>query len=132
MTGQQKPLPDGALPIAQARQRGLKPAGNVIVSYVGPTHWDAHHVFCESGVRYEWAWSEGLPLTIVVKPDINAMDAIKGCFWSLYFLSVGYPRIIDIEQRLVSHAVQLVPEPVLWHLKDTSEYFPEDSSATRS
>lgn len=120
------PVPAGAEVIDRARQAGKRPDGAVIVSYVGPTPWDAYHVHCESGRLYRWGWSEDLELAIVVEPGIDAMDAIRGCFWP------ANPRtlttIIDIKQRLVSYIVRLLPEPQLWHLRDVSAYFPEGSA----
>jgi hypothetical protein len=122
MSAHRLPLPDGALPIEQARERGQKPAGSVIVSYVGPTPWDAPHVFCESGLRYRWAWSEELPLVIVTAPGIDAGDAIRGCYWPTN--PREFTTLIDIERRHVAFIVRLLPKPVLWHLTDVSEYFP--------
>lgn len=118
-----RPLPPGAHPIAQARQQGLKPDGDVIVSFVGLTPWLAPHVFPKTGIQYDWDWSEELPLVIVMKPGIDASDAIRGCYWP------ANPRqlltLIDIESRHVSYVVEMLPKPKLWHLKDVSEYFPE-------
>lgn len=119
----QLPIPTGAHAIAKARQQGLKPAGEVIVSYVGHTPWDAHHVFCESGIKYQWEWSKELPLVIVMAQGIDASDAIRGCFWPTN------PRelltLIDIEREQVSYVIDLIPKPKLWHRKDVSDYFPE-------
>lgn len=120
------PVPVGAEVIERARRAGKRPDGAVIVSYVGPTPWDVHHVHCESGKRYRWGWSEDLQLAIVVEPGIDAMDAIRGCFWPTN------PRhlttIIDIKQRMVSYVLDLLPSPRLWPLRDVSGYFPEGSA----
>lgn len=124
------PLPTGAAPIEQARLSGRKPVAPVIVSYVGDTPWDAHHVFCRSGVRYRWGWSENLELAIVVKPGVDAMDAIRGCYWPAD--SQHLTAVIDIHGRKVSYIVQMLPKPRLWHLLDVSEYFPEESHAHHS
>lgn len=120
------PIPNGAQPIAQARQRGLKPAGYVIVSYVGHTPWDAHHVYCESGEKYQWDWSKELPLTIVMAPGIDAGDAIRGCFWPTN--SKQLLTLIDIERKQVSFVIELIPKPKLWHRKEVFDYFPETAT----
>lgn len=118
------PMPGGAWPIAQARRQGLKPAEAVIVSYVGETPWQGPHVHCDSGKAYDWAWSEGLSLVIVVANGTDATDAIRGCFWPEHHNRTGFPTLIDIENRRVAYIVRLVPKPALWHLLDTSEHFP--------
>lgn len=126
----QIPLPSGAAVIERARQRGLKPADAVIVSYVGITPWDAYHVFCESGRRYRWGWSEDLELAIVVAPGIDAMDAFRGCFWPAN--AKCFTTVIDIERKQVASIVRMLPEPVLWHRADVSDYFPEEAYALHS
>lgn len=124
------PLPAGAGAIEQARARGLRPADAVIVSYVGVTPWDAHHVFCESGRRYRWGWSQDLELAIVVVPGIDAMDAFRGCFWPTN--ARCFTTVIDIERKQVASIVRMLPKPVLWHLADVSDYFPDESHALNS
>lgn len=130
MSDERQPLPRGAEQIERARQQGLRPAGPIVVSYVGWTPWATHHVFCESGKRYRWGWSEELELVVVVAPGIDAMDAIRGCFWPTN------PRhlttIIDIEQQMVSYILDLLPSPKLWHLRDVSAYFPKEQHAIHS
>lgn len=120
-------LPCGAEVIEQARARGLRPADAVIVSYVGGTPWDAHHVFCESGHRYRWGWSEDLELAIVVAPGIDAMDAFRGCYWPANAKS--FTTVIDIERKQVASIVRMLPTPVLWHRADVSDYFPRNPCA---
>lgn len=115
-------LPHGAHPIAQARQRGLKPADGVLVSFVGPTPWQAHHVFAESGKRYDWSWSDGLQIHVVLKPGIDATDAINNLFDP--FNTEHLLGVIDIERKAVSFVVTMNP-PTLWHRADVSDYFPE-------
>lgn len=124
------PIPAGADVIEQARQRGLKPADAVIVSYVGETPWDAHHVFCESGRRYRWGWSEELELVIVVAPGIDAMDAFRGCYWPTN--AKCFTTVIDIVRKRVAYIVRMLPAPVLWHRVDVTEYFPEETYALHS
>lgn len=87
------------------------------------TPWQGHHVHCESGKRYDWDWSEDLELVIVVSPEVDAWNAICGCFWPTN--ARCFTTLIDIESKLVSYIVALLPEPKLWHLRDVTEYFPE-------
>ncbi len=117
------PIPQGAWPIAQARQQSLKPADGILVSFVGPTPWDAHHVFPESGKRYDWSWAAGLEIHVVVKPGIDATDAIN----SLYdpFNTQTLLGLIDIERKQVSYVCALLPEPVLWPRRYVGDFFPE-------
>jgi len=120
------PLPSCAHQIEQARKQRLRPAGNVIVSFVGLTPWDGYHVHCESGKRYRWAWSEDLPLVIVMKPGIDAGDAIRGCFWPANAHTLL--TLIDIERQRVSFVTALLPKPVLWHRKNVTDYFPSEQT----
>lgn len=121
-------LPANAGAIASARRGGLKPAKPVIVSYVGQTCWDGEHVHCESGQRYDWAWSEGLQIVIATAPGIDTRDAIFGTFWPLHFMACGYPTLIDVECQKVAHIVALIPKPTLWPVRDVSGYFPKESA----
>lgn len=121
------PLPRGAELIERARARGLKPAGAVIVSYVGDTPWDADHVYCESGKRYRWAWSENLELVIVVEPGVDALDAFRGCFWPAN--PAHLTTVIDIQKKQVAFITEMLPKPVLWRRSDVSDYFPEEAYA---
>jgi hypothetical protein len=121
------PLAYGAHRVAQARREGMRPADPIIVSYVGPTPWQGVHVLCESGKAYDWAWSEDLTVAIVMAPGIDAMGAIRGCFWPCK--ADAYLTLIDIEKHLVSYVVAMHPKPKLWHLKDVSEYFPQEPVA---
>ncbi len=119
-----KPIPPGAHQIAQARQRGLRPACDVIVSFVGQTPWDGVHVFPKPGISYDWEWSEHLPITIVLAPGIDAWSAIAGCFWPTD--PDRFLRLIDIERKSVAHVISLIPKPVLWHCRDVKDYFTEE------
>lgn len=118
-----KPLPPGAWPIANVRAQGYRPAKPVIVTFVGETPWDGEHVHCESGKSYDWAWSEDLPLMIVMAPGIDISDALRGCFWPT---TMSLLTLVDIENERVSHVLDLIPKPKLWHLADVSEYFPKE------
>lgn len=115
------PIPQGAWSIAQARQQCLRPADGILVSFVGPTPWDAHHVFPESGKRYDWSWAEGLEIQIVLKPGIDATDAINNLFDPM---NKTLLRLIDIERKQVSDVCALLPKPVLWP-RHIGDYFPE-------
>lgn len=120
------PLPDGAWPIAKARQQGLRPDGAIIVSFVGPTPWEGVHVFCEGGQQYDWNWSENLWLTIVTEPGIDVTDAINGCFWPENTKEML--TLIDIERQQVFDIPRVLPRPVLWP-RDSSAHFPAEEFA---
>jgi hypothetical protein len=116
------PLPQGAWPIAKARQQGLKPADGILVSFVGPTPWDAHHVFAESGKSYDWSWAVGLEIHIVLEPGVDAQDAINHLYDPFNTTLLG---LIDIERKQVSYVCCLLPKPVLWHRKNAGDFFTE-------
>lgn len=117
-----RPFPRGAGEIARARKSGFRPAQPVIVTYVGDTEWDGVHVHCESGQRYDWAWSEELPLVIAMRPGVDAMDAIRGCFWPCN--AHQFLTLIDVDRKLVSYVVGLLPKPKLWPEPDVTRYWP--------
>ncbi len=121
--------PPGAASVIESRERMDFREGPVIVSYVGTTPWDAPHVHCTSGQDYDWEWAWGLELCVVLKPGVNARDAILNCFQRCTL--DRFLTLIDIERKLVSYVVCLMPERV-WHLRDVSAYFPEPACATHS
>lgn len=116
------PMPDEAWRIASVRKQGYRPAGSVIVSYVGETDWQGQHVHCISGKHYDWAWSRDLSIVIAMVPGCDISDALRGCFWPL---APEFLTLIDVENQRVSHVIDLLPKPRLWHLADVSAYFPE-------
>jgi len=62
------PLPQGALPILQARMKGVAPAGMVIVSMVGSV-WTAQPlIHAKPDETYDWRVLRGLDVCVYV-PD---------------------------------------------------------------
>lgn len=59
-------LPYGALPIADARKRGLKPADMVIVSLVGPLDC-GNPVVIAGSKEYDWWWTRGLQICVFAR-----------------------------------------------------------------
>lgn len=116
------PLPRNASAIAAARQGGLRPAKPIVVSYVGDTPWDNPTVYADSGQRYDWSWAKDLEVQIVVKPGVDATDAVDSLFDPF---ATSYLGLIDIERKHVSFVVSLDP-PVLWPMRDTTDYFPTE------
>jgi len=117
-----KPMPRNAAPILEARLGGLKPAGTVIVSFVGDTPWDGPTVYCDSGQKYDWAWAEKLEFCVVVNPETDATDALENLF--KHQSSASYLCLIDIQLQQVSYLLSLQPQK-LWHRKVVSDFFPE-------
>jgi len=60
------PLPENATPILQARMKGLRPAGLVIVSLRGRVLTQQPLVLAELGVDYDWRWVRGLDVCVYV------------------------------------------------------------------
>jgi hypothetical protein len=60
------PLPKKAEAIVQARMKGLRPAGLVIVSLCGRVLTQQPLVLAEPGVAYEWRWVRGLDVCVYV------------------------------------------------------------------
>lgn len=60
------PLPKNAEQIVQARMKGLRPAGLVIVSLRGRVLTQQPLVLAEPGVAYDWRWVRGLDMCVYV------------------------------------------------------------------
>jgi len=61
------PLPQNAVPIMQARMKGLRPAGLVIISLCGPVPTQQPLVLAEPGAAYDWRWVRGLDVCVYVR-----------------------------------------------------------------
>lgn len=94
-------MPRNAAPILNLRLQGKAPAFGVVVSYVGDTPYQGlAHVFCDSGRRYDFGFLAGLQAIIVVRPGVDASDAIRK-LWKLYLEEStpldGFPILVDIQ-----------------------------------
>jgi len=59
-------LAKGAQPIIDARKRGQKPNELILVSLIGPTGEANHTVFASVDIAYDWRWTVGLQVCLVV------------------------------------------------------------------
>lgn len=101
-------MPSGARAIVKARTAGQKPADGVIVSFVGQTDLEGHHVFARSGEVYDWRFLRGLDVSIVVKAGVDARDAMRRIF-SETLPTTGYPWIVDTERKELAYLVRTKP-----------------------
>lgn len=60
------PLPQNAAPIVQARMKGMRPSGLVIVSLRGPILTQQPLALAEPGAAYDWRWVRGLDVCVYV------------------------------------------------------------------
>lgn len=76
--------------IIVARQKGLKPAGLILVSLVGRITERNHTVYAKSGVEYDWRWVRGLQICIYAsqasmwRPVANAIAAERPAYLALW------------------------------------------------
>ena len=64
-------LPTGAVEIVEARKRGLKPAGMLIISLMGKTGESNHTIFANPNSVYDWRWIIGLDACIYFRRGID-------------------------------------------------------------
>ncbi|MGE5652513.1 MAG: hypothetical protein ACM34A_20155 [Bacillota bacterium] len=62
-------IPFNALPIVDARRRGLKPAGLILISLIGRVNEQNHTVYANAQKQYDWQWVRGLHVCIYTSPD---------------------------------------------------------------
>lgn len=96
------PLPRNASRLLQLG--GLTPGDWLVASFVGETLLDGPHVFADSGRRYDWEFTAGLAVAIVVKPGIDAGHAIASIF-RVCNPMLSYPQILDIERKQLAYVV---------------------------
>lgn len=96
----------------------IKPGETVIASFIGSTNFAEPHVFCGSGVRYDWRFLRGLQVAIVVKPGIDAQHAMR----SVFELTEPYPTLVDVERQVVGSLVDRIGGGLkLWPRRRGSE-----------
>lgn len=64
-------IASNALPILEARKRGLKPAEMILVSLIGRINESNHTVYAKPGREYDWLWARGLQVCIYTSPDVD-------------------------------------------------------------
>lgn len=110
-------IPRGAWPIVDRHLKGAEPSKRkLVVSFVGEHDFEGETVHCTPGVAYEWAWVWGRSVIILVKPGIDATQAVLGIFrWSPGGSRTGTycPVLVDVESRQAAHVVQVSPRLML-------------------
>jgi hypothetical protein len=93
------PYPRNAHPIVEARARGLKPAGPLLV--VATSQYqrlpDDAHVFVEPERLYRWDWVRGLDNIVVL---VDASTKLGSLLVDLEEAHVGQIDVVDVERRL--------------------------------
>lgn len=77
------PLPQNAARIVQARMKGLRPAGLVIVSLRGRVLTQQPLVLAKLGAAYDWRWVRGLDVCVYL-PD--------GDHWAVTLKAIALAR----------------------------------------
>ncbi|WP_208507928.1 hypothetical protein [Variovorax paradoxus] len=89
--------PRNAAPIVEARAKGMRPAGLLIVVMTDRYERlpnDAH-VFVDAGVRYCWDWARGLPNVVVVMDARTKLGTLLG---DLMGARIGQVDVVDVER----------------------------------
>lgn len=95
-------LPRNAAGILIARQqRGLRPEGVIVVSFVGQTDFDCTHVLAYQGEEYDWRFLYDLPVMVVTKPGIDCLPAVRAIFDEAQL----YPTLVDIERQRAASVI---------------------------
>ena len=102
--------PRNASSIVLGRDRGVRPADPVVISFVGDTGWENPHVYADSGEVYDWSFLTNLHVFIVVKPGIDCHQTIRDVF----AVAALYPTLVDIESEtaasvIADHPLRLWP-----------------------
>lgn len=59
-------IPNGSQAIIDLRKKGLKPNELILVSLIGPTGESNHTVFANPDAVYDWRWTVGLQVCLMV------------------------------------------------------------------
>jgi hypothetical protein len=118
-----KPLliPRNTRAIEQLRADGqLPPWSPIVVTFIGTTDLIAPHLYVDPGKRYDWTVARELYCTIVVRPGIDASNAIK----ALYDMArPGFkPALVDFESKVVGWATPAGLEVNPWQREGGSEW----------
>jgi hypothetical protein len=63
------PLPENAGLILQARMKGLRPAGMVVISLIGAVLTSPALVLAKPGAAYDWRWARGLDVCLYLRDE---------------------------------------------------------------
>lgn len=99
-------LPRGGAPILIARtQRGERPHGVIVVSFVGETDLDCTHIYAEAGQEYDWRLLRDLPVLIATRPGIACLPAVREIFEH----ARPYPTLVDVELQQAASVIDNKP-----------------------
>lgn len=85
------PLPINAQPILDARLRGFKPDGLILISMVGHVEAENHVVRAIPATPYDWRWVRDLDVCVYVGERLDWVDTVKAiamqrpahiCLWN--------------------------------------------------
>ena len=94
--------PRNAAAIVEARSCGKLEDGDcIIVSFIGDTGLSEPHVYADSGKRYDWRFAEGLHVSMVVRPGVDAAKTMEDLFRS----TMPYPTVTDFDRKIVASVV---------------------------
>ena len=110
--------------VARARERDEP----LVVSFVGDVPWQNETVYCDSGRRYAWDFIRGLHVVVVVRPGVDALDALRSILERTDVVSgSSYPVLVDVDAKEVAFIVDGRPV-ALWQIKRGTSlwqhYFP--------
>lgn len=102
------PLPRNAWEIVKAREKGLRPAGPLIV--VATDCYaelpDDAHVYVDAGKCYRWDWIKGLSHVVVVIDSRSKLGALVA---DLEAANPSQVDVIDVERRLGWQVISAKP-----------------------
>jgi hypothetical protein len=64
-------IASNALPILEARKKGMKPAELILVSLIGRINEQNHTVYARPGKGYDWFWMRELQVCIYTSPEVD-------------------------------------------------------------
>jgi hypothetical protein len=120
--------PRGAERIIGAMKDGKQWRDNVVITYVGPTNYDHLHIYPEPGKRYDWRFLLFTPCYVVVRPGIDAQDAVL----AISECCAPYACLVDVELQDMAYVLPYTDSSGsrLWRIKPGSdqwlEWFGED------
>lgn len=98
-----------------ARERSLP----LMASFVGDIDYSNPTVYCSSGERYDWRFTKGLHVVVVVKAGVDLRDALHSILEQTDTIDTGYPVLLDVERQDIACVVE--DRPVgLWPIRKGS------------
>lgn len=88
-------IPANALPIIEARKKGLKPADLILVSLIGRLNEKNHTVYAAPGRDYDWRWCRDIAVIVFAAPGV----IWRPCVASIAACLPSYLGIWDADRR---------------------------------